>query len=88
MAKVDEKDREIQRNYEAFKKQLPDLLEDHLGKFALMRGGKVVEFFDTPRDALLHGQRTFDDNLFSVQEVTEAKVDLGWFSRAPTHASV
>jgi hypothetical protein len=42
-----------------------------------MRDGKIVEFFDTARDAFLAGQKLFEeDKLFSVQEVVETPVDL------------
>ena len=82
------KDDEVRQNFDAFQNLLPDLVATHPGKFALLRHSKVVEFFDTPRDALIHGQSTYDDNLFSIQEVTERAVDLGWFSHAPTDAAV
>jgi hypothetical protein len=75
--------REVARkNYEAFSKKLPEFLQAHRGKFALMRDGEVSEFFDTPGDAYLAGQKLYADGRFSVQEVTDAPVDLGFFSHA------
>jgi hypothetical protein len=75
--------REVARkNYEAFSKKLPDLLPVHRGKFALMRDGEVTEFFDTAGDAYLAGQKLYADGSFSVQEVTDVPVDLGFFSYA------
>ena len=75
--------REIARkNYEAFSKKLPELLPAHRGKFALMRDGEVTEFFDTAGDAYLAGQKLYPDGAFSVQEVTDVPVDLGFFSHA------
>jgi len=74
---------EVKRNYEAFEKLLPTLLPERAGKFALMRNAELVEFFDTARDAFVAGQRLFaQDGLFSVQEVVETPVDLGFFSHA------
>jgi len=74
---------QIERNYRAFTLKLPSLLMSHQGKFALMRDGEIVEFFDTARDAYVAGQRLFtDDHIFSVQEVVETPVDLGFFSHA------
>jgi len=74
---------QVDRNYQAFQQQLPALVISHPGKFALMRDGQIVEFFDTARDAYVTGQRLFEqDKLFSVQEVTETPVDLGFFSHA------
>ena len=72
----------IRENYEAFRRELPDLLQTHRGQFALMRDGKVVSFFDTPRDAYLAGQKIYPDGRISIQEVVETPVDLGFFSHA------
>lgn len=48
-----------------------------------MRDGQIVEFFDTARDAYIAGQKVFEDDLlFSIQEVIETPVDLGFFSHA------
>jgi len=74
---------QVRANYAAFQKELPSLLKSHAGKFALMRDGKIVEFFDTARDAYVTGLRIFpEDRLFSLQEVDETPVDLGFFSHA------
>ena len=70
----------VDRNYEAFQKDLPRLLKEHPGEFALLREGNVVGYFETPGDALTEGDRRFEDSLFSVQEVTGRVVDLGFFS--------
>jgi hypothetical protein len=75
---------QVETNYKTFRQKLPDLLKTHAGKFALMRDGTVVEFFDTARDAYAAGQQLFKDNLFSIQEVIEIPVDLGFFSHAIT----
>ncbi len=73
---------QIQKNYEAFEQQLSTLLIAHRGKFALMRDGEIVEFYDTARDAFVTGQKLFKDGLFSIQEVVETPVNLGFFSHA------
>lgn len=83
-----EKQKAIDRNYEAFKGLLPGLLETHPGKFVVMRDGKVIETFDTVRDAMVFGTKKFDDGLFSVQEITDTAVDLGFFSHALRYSSV
>ena len=71
---------EVDRNYEAFQALLPGLLETDAGRAALMRDGKLVECFDTDRDAFLAGRAMFADGLFSVQRVSDRPVNLGWFS--------
>lgn len=73
---------QVEKNYEAFTKQLPSLLATHRGKFALMRNGKIAQFFDTARDAHVAGQALFADGLFSIQEVSDGSVDLGYYSYA------
>ena len=76
---------QIERNYHAFQQQFPPLIALQRGKFALMRDGQIIEFFDTARDAYIAGPRLFEqDKLFSLQEVTETPVDLGFFSHART----
>ena len=71
---------EVDQNYEAFKKKLPDLLKSEAGRFALMHNQKVVACFDTSRDALQAGRKLFEGKPFSVQEITTQAVDLGYFS--------
>ena len=72
----------VDRNFEAFQKQLPELLKTQRGKYALLRDQKVVEFFDSVRDALIYGRDNYSDEAFSVQKVTDAPEDLGYFSHA------
>lgn len=76
------KETEVKRNYDAFMQQLPQLLVTHRGKFALMRDGSVVEFFDTSADAYRAGQKLYPDQRFSIQEVVDSPIDLGFFSHA------
>jgi len=74
---------QVKANYLAFEKKVPELLASYRGKFALMRNGEIIDFFDTARDAYIAGQKLYSqDNLFSVQEVIETPVDLGFFSYA------
>ena len=74
--------REVDANLEAFQKLLPELMEREADRWALMRHGKCVDFYDTFRDAMTAGNVQFKDGAFSIQEVTETVVDLGWYSRA------
>ncbi len=72
----------VDKNYAAFRKQLPRLLETHPGQFALLRDEQIIDFFGTAREAAAYAQSNFDDELYSVQEVTDTAIDLGWFSHA------
>jgi hypothetical protein len=76
------KQEQVDRNYQAFQALLPDLVASQAGKFALMRDDKIIEFFDTARDAQVAGAKLFPDELFSIQQVIAMPVDLGFFSHA------
>ena len=74
--------KEIDANYEAFQEALPDLLPHETDRWALMRRGECVDFYDTLRDAETAGRAMYKDRIFSVQQVSDTVVDLGWFSHA------
>lgn len=76
---------EVDRNYDAFMALMPRLLVTRRNQYALLRHGKVVSFFETGAAALRHGRDNFDDGLYSIQHVTDAPVDLGFFSHAVDH---
>jgi len=75
-ARVDQ----VERNYKSFAEKLPSLLADHRGQCALMRNEEIVGFFDTVRDAYVAGQKLYGVGGFSIQEVVDLPVDLGYFS--------
>ena len=79
-------EREVEVNYEAFKAQFGDLYSTHAGEYALMRDGKVVEFFQEFNDAMKTGRLLYSDRVFSVQKVSHEKVDLGYWNHALLHA--
>jgi hypothetical protein len=86
MATPEERQQEVDRNFEEFQKALPDLLKTKAGQFALMRHGQIMEFYDTFNDAVKVGVKEYPDGIFSVQQVTQQVIDLGWFSHAlPQH---
>lgn len=71
---------EVDVNYDAFMRVLATLLPDHRDRYALMRDGAVVEIFDKPGDANVDGLRRYPDEIFSIQEVTDEPIDLGFWS--------
>lgn len=79
---------QIDQNYAAFTALLPDLMKTSAGKWALLRNERIEAVFDTGRDAQLAGEKLFADRLFSVQEVRDRAVDLGWFSHAVPQRTV
>ena len=88
MAIDEDLQRAVDENFEAFQKLLPELMNTRPGKYALMREGEVVEFFDSARDAMIFGQNQYSDGLFSIQQVVDKIVDLGYFSHAVHHSNV
>lgn len=79
---------EVDQNYEAFKKMLPELLEDRRGKYALLRNEELIDVFDSAGDALKYAEATYSDGRFSIQKITADVVDLGYYSRAVSYAAV
>ncbi len=73
---------EISRNYSHFRNVLPELVAEHEGKYALLRDGQVVQFFDSALDAQITGNNRFADELFSIQLVKESAEELGFFAYA------
>lgn len=76
------KQEEVDRNYAIFRAELPNLLLQYRGKFALIRDGQITSFYDTAIDAQTAGSQLYSDGLFSIQKVTEDVGDLGLYSHA------
>jgi len=72
----------VRANYKAFLEVLSEIHESHQGQFALLRDGKIVEFFSTFEDAFKAGKQLFPDGIISIQEVSDVPIDLGFFSQA------
>jgi len=78
-------DEEIDRNLFAFLTQVPDLLADHRGDFALLKSQRVVSIHSKLSQALAEGAKRFSDGLFSIQQITDKPIELGFFSYAEDH---
>jgi hypothetical protein len=76
------KQEEVDRNFAFFQRELPQLLAEHRGKFALLRDCKSTRYYDTAQDAFTAGSQLYEDGLFSIQRVTEEIGDLGFYSHA------
>jgi len=71
---------EVDQNYDAFNRMLGSILEEHRDQLALMRDGLIVGYFHTPKEALRAAHERFPDDVFSIQEVTDEPIDLGFWS--------
>ncbi|HEY6661528.1 MAG TPA: hypothetical protein VIZ66_01265 [Sphingomicrobium sp.] len=76
---------EVDHNYDVFVRMLGALLPEHRDQLALMRDGQVVGFYNTPREALKAATEQFADGIFSIQEVTDEPIDLGFWSHVAPH---
>ena len=79
---VERQRQQVDWNYDVFMRMLGSLLAEHRDKLALMRDGDIVGYCDTPRQALHAASERFPDGIFSIQEVTDEPIDLGFWSHA------
>lgn len=71
---------QVKLNYKVFSEKLPELIKNHENKYALIRDGKIIEICDSLENAYTIAWERFEDDLFSVQKITDAPVNLGIFS--------
>jgi hypothetical protein len=82
MGKMPAIQEEVDTNYEAFKKLLPSIIREHRGQYALMRDAKIIGYFSTAQDARAAAEAFISDGRFSIQQVTDTPIDLGYFNYA------
>jgi len=73
---------EVDQNYDFFQRHLKDYLKDRAGQYALLKSRELIDFYDGPGEAYRAGLEKFSDEIFSIQEVTDQSVDLGFMSLA------
>ena len=76
----DVQEREVDQNYDAFQRQLAAILPKHRNEYALMHAREVIAFYASPGDAYRAGLIQFGERPFSIQEVTDEPIDLGFYS--------
>lgn len=80
---MDKRSEELKQNFDFFQSNLYEYLHRYgQGKFLLIKGQKVIKCFDTKDDALKAGKLAYNDEVFSVQKISDEKVNLGIFSVA------
>ena len=75
----------VDLNYDAFVRMLASLLPEHRDQYALMRDGEIIGFFEKPGLANRAGVERFPDDIFSIQEITDEPIDLGFWSHVARH---
>lgn len=73
---------QVDINYDAFQRMLGSILVEHRDEYALMRDREIVGYFEKPGDAYDAGNARFADGYFSIQEVTDEPIHLGFWSLA------
>ena len=80
MNKVEEAKREVSENFDFFQTQVIELKKNHFKQFALLYKKEIIEFFDSEDDAIKVGMKDYGEGEFSVQEVNDEVIDLGYQS--------
>ena len=73
-------EREVDANYRAFKALEDGLSHELDGQYALMRRGKVIDYFPDAVSAYKAGLARYPDRRFSMQKVRAKPLEFGWFS--------
>lgn len=73
---------EIDRNFDFFRGILPGIVDEHRGQFAVLHSRNCVGIYQTLLQAVTAASNQFDEGTFSIQEITDAPLDLGFFSHA------
>jgi len=76
------RDREIEKNYVFFTDFVGSLMARHKGEFALLHSGEFIHSYATVGQAIAAGHSKYGDGMFSIQEVTDRPLDLGFISHA------
>lgn len=71
---------EIARNFDHFQRSLATLLPLHELEFALLRHGAVVGFFEDANAADKAGMDRYSDRIYSIQQVTDEPIELGFYA--------
>jgi len=62
---------ELQREYEVYLANKPRLLQEHAGKFVLIKDDKIIETFTSYEDALKFGLGKFGNVPFLIKQIIQ-----------------
>jgi hypothetical protein len=74
--------REVDENYDEFRKLLPAIIGQHRDKYALMKNRKILGYFSTAQDAREAADSFVSDGIYSIQQVTDTPLNLGFYTNA------
>ena len=76
---VEKLNAEVERNYDAFQRSMSSFMPEHYRQYALLRHGRVVDFFADAERAEECGEH-FADGIYSIQLVDPEPINLGLYS--------
>lgn len=77
---VEKAKKEVNENYDFFRTQISQLKDEHLNEFALLHDKEISNFFINEDDAIKIGIEKYGEGSFSVQQVNDSHIELGYQS--------
>jgi len=71
----------LKEEIDTYNKNKPELLEKHNGKYVLIKGNRIVDAYDTQKDAIKVGIDKFGNTPFLVKKITEVEEKQNYTSR-------
>lgn len=81
-------EKEIDNNFDYFTRNVGNFISEHRNEYALLRKSKIIDFFPSVEEAEKKAHHLFSDGIFSIQQVCEGPVDLGFFTYAVDNRQV
>lgn len=79
---------EIDQNYQYFQSVVGSYIGTHEGQYAVLHHRSVVGIYRSLAEAVNVGHAQFDGGVFSIQEVTDSPIDMGFYSHAAADGSL
>ena len=76
----EQKQTEVDQNYDYFTGILKDIMPDHAGEYAVIRHKEIVKYFQDLEDAAIDAKARFTDGMYSIQKVDDNVIRLGIYS--------
>ena len=61
----------LDREFQTFQENKPNLVKNHMGKFVLIKNDTIIGIFENELDAVKQGNQQFKDSYFLVNEITD-----------------
>jgi hypothetical protein len=68
----------LEAELRTFRARRDELIGRAKGKYVLIKGEEIVDFFENQTDAITKGFRTFGNNPFLVKLITDVEVPLNF----------